>query len=81
MNASLTLVLLEGDGFEVPSLDRTVEPAIQVLRERNVLDLGLRCFEGRIFDIQRGAWVACERCSGSGRVVDYLYSRLGRRPR
>jgi hypothetical protein len=33
----------------------------------------MRCFEGRMFDMQRGAWVACQRCSGSGRVVVYLY--------
>jgi hypothetical protein len=25
-----------------------------------------RCFAGRVYDIERGAWVACERCSGSG---------------
>jgi hypothetical protein len=41
----------------------------------------LRCFEGRVYDVQRGAWVACERCSGSGRVVAYLYPKLMRRPR
>jgi hypothetical protein len=23
--------------------------------------------------MERGAWVACERCSGTGRVVVYLY--------
>jgi hypothetical protein len=39
-----------------------------------------RCFEGRVYDIERGAWVACERCSGSGQVVVYLYPRLNRRP-
>ena len=39
-----------------------------------------RCFEGRVYDIERGAWVACERCSGSGRVV-YLYPKLKRPPR
>jgi hypothetical protein len=39
MNANLTLVLLVSDGFEVLSLDRTVKPAIQVLRKCNVLDL------------------------------------------
>jgi hypothetical protein len=33
----------------------------------------MRCFEGRVYDIERGAWVACERCSGSGRVMVYLY--------
>jgi hypothetical protein len=32
----------------------------------------MRCFEGPVYDMQRGAWVACERCSGSGRVVVYL---------
>ncbi len=40
-----------------------------------------RCFEGRVYDMQRGAWVACERCSGSGRVVVYLYPKLKRPPR
>jgi hypothetical protein len=33
----------------------------------------MRCFEGRVYDMERGAWVACERRSGSGRVVVYLY--------
>ena len=41
----------------------------------------LRCFEGRVYDIERGAWVGCERCSGSGRVVVYLYPKLKRRQR
>jgi hypothetical protein len=41
----------------------------------------LRCFEGRVYDMERGAWVACEGCSGTGRVVVYLYPKLGRRPR
>jgi hypothetical protein len=41
----------------------------------------LRCFEGRVYDMQRGAWVACERCSGSGRVVVYLYPKLKCPPR
>jgi hypothetical protein len=41
----------------------------------------LRCFEGRVYNNQRGAWVACDRCSGSGRVVVYLYPKLNRRPR
>ena len=41
----------------------------------------VRCFEGRVYDIERGAWVACERCSGTGRVVVYLYPKLIRRPR
>jgi hypothetical protein len=41
----------------------------------------MRCFEGRVDDVQRGAWVACERCSGSGRVVVYLYPKVNRRPR
>ena len=40
-----------------------------------------RCFEGRVFDIQRGTWVACQRCSGTGRVVVYLYPKLNRRTR
>jgi hypothetical protein len=38
----------------------------------------MRCFEGRVYDIQCGAWVACERCSGSGRVMVYLYPKLNR---
>jgi hypothetical protein len=29
----------------------------------------MRCFEGRVYDMERGAWVSCERCSGSDRVV------------
>jgi hypothetical protein len=33
----------------------------------------LRCFEGRVYDAQRDAWVACERCSGTSRVVVYVY--------
>jgi hypothetical protein len=41
----------------------------------------LRCFEGRVYYIERGAWVTCERCSGSERVVVYLYPKLKRRPR
>jgi hypothetical protein len=40
-----------------------------------------RCFEGRAYDIERGAWAACERCSGNGRVMVYLYPKLNRRPR
>jgi hypothetical protein len=32
----------------------------------------LRCFAGRVYDVARGAWVACERCSGTGRVVVYV---------
>ena len=41
----------------------------------------MRCFEGRVCDVQRGQWVACERCSGSGRVMVYLYPKLKRRQR
>jgi len=41
----------------------------------------MRCFKGNVYDMERGAWVACERCSGSGRVVVYVYPKLGRRPR
>ena len=41
----------------------------------------LRCFEGRVYDIERNAWVACERCSGTARVVVYLYPKLKRRLR
>jgi hypothetical protein len=40
-----------------------------------------RCFKGRVYDIERDGWVACERCSGSGRLVVYLYPKLKRRPR
>jgi hypothetical protein len=36
----------------------------------------MRCFEGRVYDVQCGAWVACERCLGSGRVVVYVYPKL-----
>jgi hypothetical protein len=38
------------------------------------------CFEGRVYDVARGAWVACERCSGTARVVVYVYPKLKRRP-
>jgi hypothetical protein len=41
----------------------------------------MRCFEGRVYDNQRGAWVACERCLGTGRVMVYLYPKLKHRPR
>jgi uncharacterized protein (DUF983 family) len=41
----------------------------------------LRCFEGRVYDAQRHAWVACERCLGTARVVVYVYPKLKRRPR
>jgi len=41
----------------------------------------LRCFEGRVYDIKRGAWVACERFSGTARVVVYVYPTIKRRPR
>jgi hypothetical protein len=41
----------------------------------------LRCFEGRVYDIQRDAWVGCQRCSGSGRVEVYIYPKLKRPPR
>ena len=41
----------------------------------------MRCLEGRVYDIERDAWVACERCSGSGRVMVYLYPKLKRRQR
>ena len=41
----------------------------------------LRCFEGRAFDVQQEAWVACERCSSSGRVVVYVYPKLKHGPR
>ena len=40
-----------------------------------------RCFEGRVYDVQRGAWVACERCSGSGRLLVYVYPTLKHPPR
>jgi len=40
----------------------------------------LRCFDGRVYDIQCGAWVACERCSGTARVVVYVYPKPKRRP-
>lgn len=40
-----------------------------------------RCFEGMIYDWQCSAWVACERCSGTGRAVVYVYPKPKRRPR
>jgi PHP family Zn ribbon phosphoesterase len=40
-----------------------------------------RCFEGRVYDEQRGAWMACERCSGTGQVMVYLYPKPKRHPR
>ena len=43
--------------------------------------LRLECFEGRVYDAQRDAWVACGRCSGTARMVVYVYSRSKRRPR
>jgi hypothetical protein len=39
-----------------------------------------RSFEGRVYDIGRGAWVACERCSGTARVIVYFYPELKHRP-
>jgi hypothetical protein len=39
MNANLTLVLLVSDGLDVLSVDRAVKPAIQIVRECDVLDL------------------------------------------
>ena len=41
----------------------------------------LRCFEGRVYDVRRGAWMACERCSGTARELVYLYPKLKRRSR
>jgi hypothetical protein len=41
----------------------------------------LRCFGRRVYDIEGGAWVACERFSGSGRVVVYVYPKIKRCPR
>ena len=41
----------------------------------------LRCFEGRVYDMERGAWVACERCSGTARVMVYLSPKLKHRLR
>jgi hypothetical protein len=41
----------------------------------------MRCFEGRVFDIERGARVGCKRRFGSGRVMVYLYPKLRHRPR
>jgi hypothetical protein len=38
----------------------------------------MRCFEGRVYDMERGAWVACERCSGTARVVVYIYPKINR---
>jgi uncharacterized protein (DUF983 family) len=41
----------------------------------------LRCFEGRVYDAELRAWVACERCSGTARVVVFVYAKPKRRPR
>ena len=41
----------------------------------------LRCIAGRVYDVERGAWMACEGCSGTVRVVVYVYPKLKRRPR
>jgi hypothetical protein len=41
----------------------------------------LRCFEGHVYEPQRDAWVACERCSGTPRVVVYIYPKPKRRPK
>ena len=40
----------------------------------------MRCFEGRVYDLRRDAWVVCERCAGSGRVVVYVYPKIKRHP-
>jgi hypothetical protein len=40
-----------------------------------------RYFEERVYDIERGTWLACEPCSGTARVVVYLYPKLNRRQR
>ena len=40
-----------------------------------------RCYEGREYDGLRGAWVECRTCSGSGRVVVYVYPSSKRRTR
>jgi hypothetical protein len=40
-----------------------------------------RCFEGRVYDVQRSAWVACETCSLTGRALAYIYRRPKRRSR
>jgi hypothetical protein len=39
----------------------------------------MRCFEGRDYDSEHSALVTCERCSGTGRVMVYLYPKLRRR--
>jgi hypothetical protein len=41
----------------------------------------LRCLEGRVYDAGRDAWVACERCSGTMRVLVYVYPKPKRRQR
>ena len=41
----------------------------------------LRCFDGREYDPERRAWVECRTCSGSGRVVVYVYPKPRRRTR
>ena len=41
----------------------------------------LRCLEGRVYDAQHDEWMPCERCSGTARVMVYVYPRPKRRPR
>lgn len=38
-----------------------------------------RCFDGLTYDGQAEEWAACERCSGTGRVVAFLYEHAERR--
>src|SRR5215217_1025906 len=54
-----------------------VAPRVGSYEERTCM----RCFEGRVYDMERGAWVACERCSDTGLVTVYLYPKLNRRSR
>ena len=41
----------------------------------------LRCYEGHKYDVERGAWVECRTCCGSGQAVVYVYPKPKRRMR
>jgi hypothetical protein len=41
----------------------------------------LRCFEGRVYDVQHDPWVPCQHTARKARVVVYVYPRLKRRTR
>ncbi len=37
----------------------------------------VRCLSGRIYDGERGAWVGCGTCLGTGRIVAFVYPKAG----